>query len=126
MVLATGAYDHPNRLGVPGEDLPHVSHYYCEVNDFIGQKVLIVGGRHSASEAALELARAGVEVTICYRRAEFQGLKYWIRPDLENRIAERRIKTLMPAEVLEIRPHTVVVQPHGPPRPRSKPMPCWP
>lgn len=117
VVLATGAYDHPNRLGVPGEDLPHVSHYYREVNDHIGQKVLIVGGRHSASETALELARAGVDVTICYRRPEFSGLKYWVRPDLENRIKEGRIKALMPAEVLAIQPHAVTIKPLGePPR----------
>jgi thioredoxin reductase (NADPH) len=117
VVLATGAYDHPNRLDVPGEELPHVSRYYSEVNDYVGQKVLIVGGRHSASETALELARAGVDVSLCYRHAEFSNLKYWIRPDLENRIKEGRIKAYMPAEVVEIRPHTTVIKPHGePPR----------
>lgn len=118
IVLATGAYDHPNLLGVPGEDLPHVSHYYTELNDYIGERVLIVGGRHSASETALELARGGVDVTLCYRRPEFIGLKYWIRPDLENRIKEGKIKALMPAEVVEIQPRQVIVKPHGePPRP---------
>ncbi|HOE97364.1 MAG TPA: NAD(P)-binding domain-containing protein [Candidatus Sumerlaeota bacterium] len=110
VVLATGAYDHPAALNVPGEDLPKVSHYYTEVNDYFGRKVLIVGGRHSAAETALELYRAGVEVTICHRRAEFSGLKYWIAPDLANRIKEGGIRAIMPAHVREIRPDSVVIQ----------------
>ncbi len=109
VILATGAYDSPNMLGVPGEGLPKVSHYYRELNDYVGRKVMIVGGRHSAAETALELARAGVEVTICYRGEAFKDLKYWIAPDLENRIGEGRIRALMPAEVVEIRPGSVVV-----------------
>lgn len=113
VVLATGAYDHPNRLNVPGEELAKVTHYYTEVNDYVGRKVLIVGGRHSASETALELARAGVDVSICHRRESFTGLKYWVGPDLENRIREDRIKPFMPATVLEIRPRSVVLQRTG-------------
>lgn len=107
VVLATGAYDHPNMLGVPGEDLPHVSHYYTEVNDYIGQRVLIVGGRHSASETALELARAGVDVTIAHRGKGFDDLKYWIGPDLNNRIREGRIKAHLCCHVTAIRPGEV-------------------
>ncbi len=110
VILATGAYDHPNPLGVPGADLPKVSHYYTEVNAYFGKKVLIVGGRHSAAETALELCRAGVEVTICHRRATFDNLKYWIGPDLDNRIKEGRVGTIMPAHVSEIRPHSVVIE----------------
>lgn len=115
VVLATGAYDHPNLLGVPGEDLPKVSHYYTEVNDYIGKRVLIVGGRHSAAETALELCRAGVDVTICHRQAEFKGLKYWIAPDLENRIKEGRIRAYLRSKVVEIRPHEVLIdqEDHG-------------
>lgn len=115
VVLATGAYDHPNRLGVPGEDLPNVSHYYTEINDYVGQRVMIVGGRHSASEAALELCRAGVEVSICHRRPMFDGLKYWIRPDLENRIREGRITAYMSARVQEIHSDHVVIKREGRP-----------
>jgi thioredoxin reductase (NADPH) len=110
VILATGAYDHPNRLDVPGENLPHVSHYYTEVNDFIGKRVVIVGGRHSASETALELARAGVDVTIVHRRPEFAALKYWVGPDLENRIGEGRIKAQMNARVVEIGPDWLTIE----------------
>lgn len=118
VVLASGSYDNPNLLGIPGEELPHVSHYYTEINDFFGQKVLIIGGRHSASETALELARAGIDVTLCHRRPDFDGLKYWVKPDLENRIREGRIKAIMPAEVLRINPCEALIQPRGePPRP---------
>lgn len=104
VVLATGAYDYPNRLDCPGADLPHVSHYYRELNDYIGQRVLIVGGRHSATEAALELARGGVDVTLVHRGDAFRNLKYWIAPDLENRIKEGRIKAWLNTRVAEIRP----------------------
>lgn len=113
VILATGAYDHPNRLAVPGEELAKVTHYYTEINDYIGRKVLIVGGRSSASETALELARAGIDVSLCHRRARFEGLKYWIAPDLENRIKEGRIKVYMPATVLEIRPRSVLLRCEG-------------
>lgn len=85
-------------------------HYYREVNDYIGQKVLIVGGRHSAAEAALELARCGVDVTIIHRGAAFLNLKYWVGPDLENRIKEEKIQALLGARIVEIRPHTVVIE----------------
>lgn len=110
VVLATGAYDHPNPLDVPGEELPKVSHYYTEINDYIGQKVLIVGGRHSASETALELYRAGIDVTICHRQETFSKLKYWIGPDLENRIKEGSIKAHMSSVVTEIKPESVTLR----------------
>ncbi len=110
VILATGAYDTPNRLDIPGEDLPHVSHYYREPNDYFGMKVLIIGGRHSAAETALELCRAGVEVTISYRGASFEGLKYWIQPDLENRIIEGGIRAWMSSHVREITPTNVRIE----------------
>jgi thioredoxin reductase (NADPH) len=110
VVLATGAYDHPNRLGVPGEDLPHVSHYYREVNDYVGQRVTIVGGRHSAAEAALELARAGVDVTMVHRGAAFEDLKYWIGPDLANRIKEGAVKAQLSSRVVAIGPREVEIE----------------
>lgn len=113
VVLATGAYDHPNMLGIPGENLPKVSHYYTEINDYIGHRTLIVGGRHSAAEAALELCRAGVEVTICHRKPFFVGLKYWVGPDLQNRIDEGRITVFLDSRLLEIKPRSVVIEPAG-------------
>jgi len=74
-VFATGVYDEPRMLGIPGEDLPKVSHYYTDSHPFYEKKVLIVGGKHSAAEAALELGRTGCDVTLSYRKKEFKGLK---------------------------------------------------
>ena len=87
LVLATGYFEHPNLLGIPGEDLPHVSHYAEEPHLSTGQDVVIVGGKNSAVEHALGCYRAGARVTLVYRRAELRpSVKYWLRPDLENRI----------------------------------------
>ena len=87
--FAIGYFDHPNFLGVPGEDLPHVSHYYTEAHGFYRKRVVIVGGRNSAAETALELFRAGAHVTLVHRHAALKpSIKYWVRPDIENRIKE--------------------------------------
>ena len=92
VVVATGAYDFPNRLGVPGEDLPHVSHYYTQPHPFFRKKVVIVGGKNSAAEAALDLYRAGAKVTIVHRGAAMgESIKYWVKPDIDNRIKEGSI-----------------------------------
>lgn len=109
VVLATGAFASPQRLGVPGEDLSKVTHQYKEVHSYFGSKVLVVGGKNGAVETALELWRAGIEVSLCYRRAEFTGLKYWLGPDIENRIRKGEIKAWMPADVIEIRPRSVLL-----------------
>jgi thioredoxin reductase (NADPH) len=107
VVLATGAYATPRRLGVPGENLAKVGHYYTEAHDFFGAKVLVVGGRNSAVSTALELWRAGIEVSICHRRPEFGPVKYWLGPDIENRVKNGEIPVYMPAEVTEILPGAV-------------------
>jgi thioredoxin reductase (NADPH) len=87
LVLATGYYDHPNRLGIPGEDLPHVSHYYDEGHASFGKSVVVVGGKNSAVEAALDLFRCGARVTLVHRGPALgESVKYWVKPDLENRI----------------------------------------
>jgi thioredoxin reductase (NADPH) len=87
VVIATGYFDNPNRLGVPGEDLPHVHHYYDEPFRYAGSTVAVIGGRNSAVEAALDLYRHGVKVTLIHRGATLSGgVKYWILPDMENRI----------------------------------------
>ncbi|MCC7415890.1 MAG: YpdA family putative bacillithiol disulfide reductase [Acidobacteria bacterium] len=92
VVLAIGYYDHPVLLGVPGEDLPHVSHYYREPHIFYRRRVVIVGGGNSAAEAALEIHRAGGRVTIVHRAPALKDtIKYWVRPDIENRIKEGAI-----------------------------------
>ena len=105
VVVATGAYDIPNRLGVAGEDLGHVSHYYRDPHDGYRRRVVVVGGKNSAAEAALELYRAGAKVLLVHRRpALAESIKYWVKPDIENRIAEGSIRARMSTVVLEITP----------------------
>lgn len=112
VLLATGTYDHPNRLGVTGEDLPHVSHYYTEPHPFYRKQVVVVGGKNSAAEAALDLYRTGARVTLVHRRAELgASIKYWVKPDIENRIKEGSIRARFETRVVEIRPVEVVVEP---------------
>jgi thioredoxin reductase (NADPH) len=90
--MATGYYDHPNRLDVAGEDLPHVHHYYTEPHPYWRQDVVVVGGKNSAAIAALELFRAGARVTLVHRGPRLApSVKYWILPDIENRIREGSI-----------------------------------
>jgi thioredoxin reductase (NADPH) len=114
VVLAIGYSDYPNYLGIPGEDLPHVSHYYTEAHPYYRQRVVIVGGKNSAAEAALELFRAGVHVTLVHRHATLgDTIKYWVRPDIDNRIKEGSIAARFETHVLEIRPNVVVVERHG-------------
>jgi bacillithiol disulfide reductase len=114
VVVATGAYDFPNRIGVPGEDLPHVSHYYTQPHPFFRKKVVIVGGKNSAAEAALDLYRAGARVTIVHRGpGTGDSIKYWVKPDIDNRIKEGSIPARFGTRVVEIRPTTVVVERDG-------------
>ncbi|HET8644963.1 MAG TPA: YpdA family putative bacillithiol disulfide reductase, partial [Vicinamibacteria bacterium] len=111
VVLATGYYDHPNRIEVPGEDLPHVSHYYYEPHAYWRQDVVVVGGKNSAAIAALELYRAGARVTLVHRRpALADSVKYWIRPDIENRIREGSIPARFATCVREIHARGVSVE----------------
>src|SRR5688572_29618281 len=114
VVLATGAYDIVNRMAVPGEDLPHVSHYYTQPHPFYRKRVVIVGGKNSAAEAALDLYRAGASVTIVHRRdALGDSIKYWVKPDIDNRIKEGSIAARFNTTVREIRPTEVVVDGNG-------------
>ena len=114
IVLATGCYDRPNLLGIPGEDLPHVSHYYTEPHEFYRKNVVIVGGKNSAAEAALDLYRTGASVTLVHRRSELgASLKYWVRPDIENRIKEGSIVARFDTRVTEIRSTHVIVEHAG-------------
>jgi bacillithiol disulfide reductase len=114
IVLATGAYDFPNLIGVPGEDLPHVSHYFTAPHPFYRKRVVIVGGKNSAAEAALDLYRAGAHVTIVHRRAALgESIKYWVKPDIENRIKEGSIAARFNTHVVEITPTHVLVDREG-------------
>ena len=111
VVVAVGFYDQPNRLGVPGEDLPKVTHYYREPYPYVGQKVAIVGAKNSAAKAALDCHRHGAQVTLLVRgSAVSTKVKYWIKPDLENRIKEGSIRTLFNTTVVEIRTSSIVVR----------------
>jgi bacillithiol disulfide reductase len=114
VVLATGYYDHPNRLGIPGEDLPHVFHYYDEPHAYYRKRVVVVGGKNSAAIAALELHRAGAAVTLVHRRAALgASIKYWIKPDIENRLAEGSIAARFETRVVEIRRRSVLLEGRG-------------
>lgn len=110
LVLATGYFDHPNRLEIPGEDLPHVTHYPGEAHLSAGQHVVVLGGKNSAVEQALLCYRAGAQVTLVYRRAELRpSVKYWLRPDFENRVRAGEIRALFGAEAVEITADGVLV-----------------
>ena len=111
LVLATGYFDHPNRLGVPGEDLPHVHHYFDEAHLSYGRDVVVIGGKNSAAEAALQLFRAGARTTIVYRGTAWpKSVKYWLRPDLENRIKAGEIAARLGHQVVEITPRDVLLR----------------
>jgi thioredoxin reductase (NADPH) len=104
LVIATGFYDIPMLLNVPGEDLPKVTHYYQEPHFYAGQWVLVVGANNSAVDAALETYRKGAEVTMVVRGGEIgRRVKYWVKPDIENRIAEGAIRAYFQSEVTAIR-----------------------
>ena len=114
IAVATGYYDLPNLLGVPGEDLPHVSHYYTEPHPYWKQDVVVLGGKNSAAEAALDLYRNGARVTLVHRGKELGStIKYWVRPDIENRIKAGQIKALLNTRVEEITKEEVVVENHA-------------
>lgn len=110
VVVATGAYEIPKLMNIPGEELHKVSHYYHEVHPYVGKDVVVVGGRNGAAEAALLFYRAGARVTLVYRGEKMAPLKWWLQPDLENRIANGEIRAMMGAQLVEIRPHDVVVE----------------
>ena len=111
VVIATGYFDFPRQLGVPGEDLPNVSNYYDEPFKYSYTKVVIVGGANSAVEAALELYRHDVDVTIVHKGDDFrQTVKYWLIPDVKNRVREGKIKTKFNSIVREFRTDAVVIE----------------
>ncbi len=104
VVMAIGYYDTPNRLDVPGADLDKVSCRYVETHPYFGSRVAVIGGGNSAAEAALELFRAGVDVTLIHRGETLSShLKYWVKPDIENRLARREITGWLGSVVEEIR-----------------------
>ena len=111
VIIATGYYDIPNLMGVPGEDQPKVSHYYGEAHAFYQRRVAVIGGANSAAIAALDLFRHGAEVTIIHWEPELsRHIKYWIRPDIENRIKEGSIRAYLESSVKEITSDAVWIE----------------
>ncbi len=116
VIASTGYYDLANQLGLPGEDLPKVSHYYAEAHPYYDTDVLVIGGKNSAAIAALDLWRHGARVTLVYRGSQLhRHVKYWIKPDIENRIKNGDIVAYFDSRVQEIGiDHVVIVTPRGP------------
>lgn len=116
VILALGFYDLPFLLNVPGEDLPKVRHYYDEPHPYFAQKVVVVGASNSAVDVALETWRKGAEVTMVIKGDTIgENVKYWVRPDIDNRIKEGSIKAYFNTRVVEITPTTVeIITPEGP------------
>ncbi len=114
-MLATGYYDVPNRLDVPGEDLPKVMHYYKEPHPYYNHDVAVIGAKNSAAIAALELCWTGARVTLIHRGAGISDrVKYWIKPNIENRIQNREIAGYFHSRVTEILPESIrVATPEG-------------
>jgi len=111
VVVATGYYDLPNEMGVPGEHQPHVNHYYTEPHEFWNQHVAVIGGKNSSVEAALDLWRNGAKPTLLVRGRELgTSIKYWVRPDIENRIKAGQIPALFNVKIREIVRDGVMVE----------------
>ncbi|MEY3179462.1 MAG: YpdA family putative bacillithiol disulfide reductase, partial [Bacteroidota bacterium] len=111
IVIATGFYDLPNLMNIPGEGLQKVHHYYKEAHIYFGQRIVVVGAANSAVDVAMETWRKGADVTMVIRDEQIrESVKYWIKPDVENRIAEGSIKAFFNAHLIEIRPNEVDIQ----------------
>jgi thioredoxin reductase (NADPH) len=111
LIVSSGYYDLPNMMCIPGEELSKVHHYYDDPHPYFDADVVVIGGKNSAAIAALELWRSGARVTVVYRGAGVQPhVKYWIKPDLENRIKNGEIKAYFQANAVEITPDSVVIE----------------
>ena len=114
VIIATGFYDIPNLLNIPGEELPKVHHYYQDPHLYFGQKIVVVGAANSAVDVAMETWRKGADVTMVIRDQQIrESVKYWIRPDIENRIREGSIKAYFNASLIDIRENEVVIEEAG-------------
>ena len=110
VIVSTGFYDTPRKLNIPGEDLPKVRHFYDSPHPYVNQKVLVVGAANSACDVALETFYKGAEVTMAIRSNEiYPKTKYWIKPNIENRIKEGSIKAYFETSVKEIKSHSVIL-----------------
>jgi putative YpdA family bacillithiol system oxidoreductase len=116
VIVSTGFYDIPKMLNIPGEEFPKVMHYYKEAHPFVMQKVIVVGASNSAVDASLEVWRKGGDVTMVVRGPKIgERVKYWVKPDIENRIEEGSIKAYFNSEIIKITKNEVFIQtPKGP------------
>lgn len=111
IIIATGFYDEPNLMNVPGENLPKVKHYFDEAHPYAYLNVIVVGAGNSAVDVALETYRKGSEVTMVIRENKLKdGVKYWVKPDIENRIKEGSIKAYFNSKIKEIKPKEVLIE----------------
>jgi thioredoxin reductase (NADPH) len=111
LAVSTGYYDLPNYMNIPGENLSKVHHYYNDPHPYFGMDVVVIGGKNSAAIVALELWRSGARVTLVYRGSGIQPhVKYWIKPDIENRIKNGEVKAYFESKVVEITPDAVVLE----------------
>ena len=114
VVIATGYYDHPNYMNLPGEELPKVHHYFKEAHEFFDTDVLVIGGKNSAIDAALELNKAGARVTVVYRGSEYSpSIKPWVLPEFEGVVRNGEVTMHFNTNVKEIREHEVVLDIDG-------------
>lgn len=116
VIISTGFYDLPNRLNIPGEDLPKVTHYYNDPHYYAMQDVIVIGASNSSVDAALETYRKGARVTMVVRGSEISHrVKYWVRPDILNRIEERSIKVYFNSSLTRVDAHQATIEtPEGP------------
>ncbi|NIK76699.1 thioredoxin reductase (NADPH) [Paenibacillus castaneae] len=111
VIIATGYFDHPNVLGIPGEELEKVSHFFRESHPYVGMKVAIIGGSNSAIDAALELERVGAEVTVIYRGEHYSSsIKPWVRPGFESKVSKGLIRMLFQSKVIGIDNNEITVR----------------
>ncbi|OCT14444.1 hypothetical protein A8709_26935 [Paenibacillus pectinilyticus] len=111
VIVATGYFDHPNLLGIPGEKLPKTTHYYKEAHPYAGARVAIIGGNNSAVDAAMDLLRVGADVTVVYRGKDFSAnIKPWVRPLFESMVNKGRIRMWFDSQVIKIDEHAIVVR----------------
>ncbi|MGF9712852.1 YpdA family putative bacillithiol disulfide reductase [Paenibacillus naphthalenovorans] len=114
VVVATGYFDSPNMLGIPGEDLPHVSHYFREAHPYTGTRVAVIGGSNSAIDAAMELLRAGASVTVIYRGETYSSvIKPWVLPLFESMVSKGKIRMMFRSRVTHITETTITVVTDG-------------
>lgn len=110
VIIATGYYDNPNLMNIPGETMDHVHHYFHDAHPYAGQKVVVIGGRNSAIDVALELYHVGADVTMVYRKHEFHpSVKSWIKPVIESAIENNRVRMFWGFHIKEIRKQSVVI-----------------